>query len=213
MKVLVCSCNYRDVDSEFVDYFFETLYSKHDGIQFYKARPRGSLLDVMMSVWATKFLEGDYDYFVHVDNDILFDLDRLIQLVKSAEETQEVVSGCYVKRETNSLIVAPLPDGPERIELGPDGCLVEVKYVPTGFICIPRKVLEDIKIAKVHTEDIEFYPFFVPIIKADNEYIALDFAFSERARQAGHKIYLDTRIVLGHVGRYVYVPVIQEAKT
>ena len=165
----------------------------------------------MMSVLGTKFIDGDFDYFVHIDNDILFHPEQLIKLITSAEESQEVVSGCYIKRETNSLIVAPLPDGPENITLGPDGCRVEVRHVPTGFICVPRNVMLDVagSIGMVKTEEISFYPFFVPMITETKEYIALDFAFSERARSAGHKIYLDSRIVLGHVGRYVYAPVIR----
>jgi len=35
-------------------------------------------------------------------------------------------------------------------------------------------------------------------------YLGEDYAFCERARQAGHKVIVDTTIRLGHVGRYTY---------
>ncbi len=35
-------------------------------------------------------------------------------------------------------------------------------------------------------------------------YLSEDFAFSHRARQAGYKIYADSTIRLGHIGRYTY---------
>jgi hypothetical protein len=35
-------------------------------------------------------------------------------------------------------------------------------------------------------------------------YLSEDFAFSHRARQAGYKIYSDSTIRLGHIGRYSY---------
>jgi hypothetical protein len=35
-------------------------------------------------------------------------------------------------------------------------------------------------------------------------YLAEDFAFSHRARAAGFKIYADTTVRLGHIGRYAF---------
>ena len=51
-------------------------------------------------------------------------------------------------------------------------------------------------------------PYFQPMVVDDNVsqgshwYLAEDFAFSERARQCGFKIYADTRIRLVHFGDY-----------
>jgi hypothetical protein len=35
-------------------------------------------------------------------------------------------------------------------------------------------------------------------------YLSEDFSFSHRARQVGYKIFADTTIRLGHIGRYSY---------
>ena len=52
------------------------------------------------------------------------------------------------------------------------------------------------------------YPFFMPMLHPDYDgtpmYLTLDFAFSQRARDAGFKIYLDGRIILGHMGSKMY---------
>lgn len=47
----------------------------------------------------------------------------------------------------------------------------------------------------------------LPLVKETDEgawYLAEDFAFSERARQAGTYVHADTRIRLRHIGRYAY---------
>ena len=36
-------------------------------------------------------------------------------------------------------------------------------------------------------------------------YLSEDYSFCERARSAGHKVFADTSIRLGHVGEYEYV--------
>jgi hypothetical protein len=35
-------------------------------------------------------------------------------------------------------------------------------------------------------------------------YLGEDYAFCERARQAGHKVVIDSTIRLGHIGAYTY---------
>jgi hypothetical protein len=53
-------------------------------------------------------------------------------------------------------------------------------------------------------------PFFMPMVVEQSgpppkfSYLADDFAFCHRARGAGYKIFADTTIRLGHIGRYAY---------
>jgi hypothetical protein len=56
-------------------------------------------------------------------------------------------------------------------------------------------------------------PYFWPLVietevstpdKPRHWYLSEDFSFCHRARAAGYKIFADTTIRLGHVGRYVF---------
>jgi hypothetical protein len=53
-----------------------------------------------------------------------------------------------------------------------------------------------------------FTPFFLPAVIDDPLrgawYLSEDYAFCERARQVGTPVLTDTRIRLGHAGRFVY---------
>jgi len=50
-------------------------------------------------------------------------------------------------------------------------------------------------------------PYFQPLVVPDGEghwYLGEDFAFCERARRAGHRIWADTTVRLFHIGGYPY---------
>jgi hypothetical protein len=120
------------------------------------------------------------------------------------------VGGPYLKRgKEDQLCVVPLKEG--TILVGPGGGLNEVRYLPTGCTMISREILQKVAdsmdLVRYDTNT-WIYPFFMPMIRKDGDgtpmYLTLDFAFSQRARDAGFKIYLDTRIILGHMGSKMY---------
>ena len=50
-------------------------------------------------------------------------------------------------------------------------------------------------------------PFFMPFVTATDRglwYLGEDYAFCERARLAGHRVFVDTAIRLFHLGTYAY---------
>lgn len=219
-KVLLSSQAYSGADLRFVNQLIRTLAEQPEGLQIGYNFTQTSVIDVGLSIAATQFLQTDFDYLVSIDYDILFNPNNnpnykfgyeIKRLVDSCKETGGLVAGPYLKRgREDQLCVVPLDAG--EILIGPGGGLTEVRYVPTGFTCISRKLLEDM--AKTlplvwYDESIQIYPFFLPMVY-DNagrmEYLTLDFAFSQRARDLGYKIYLDTRIVLGHIGMKIFAP-------
>lgn len=83
----------------------------------------------------------------------------------------------------------------------------------TGFLLTHRMVYDDIRrtfgLPLCNTKwNQPTVPFFLPMVVPDGAngywYLGEDFAFCERARQAGHKITVDTTLRLGHIGRYTY---------
>jgi hypothetical protein len=72
---------------------------------------------------------------------------------------------------------------------------------------ILQKVTDSMDLVRYDT-DTWFYPFFMPMVHPDYDgtlmYLTLDFAFSQRVRDAGFKVFLDSRIILGHMGTKMY---------
>lgn len=218
MKVLISTQCYQSMDFRFVNQMIHTLASPPEGISLGFNFTQTSVIDVGLGIAATDFLKTDCDYLLSMDYDILFNPandpnykygTEIARIVQSCEETGGLVAGPYIKRGKKDQICA-VPLRPEAITIGPGGGLVEVRYVPTGFTCISRKIIQAVadRMELVDYDDtVKIFPMFMPFIYEGNgkkEYLSLDFAFCQRVKNAGFKIYLDTRLVLGHIGSTVF---------
>ena len=171
-------------------------------------------------------LEGA-DIMVILDDDVQFLPDDLEKIIRQARELQEPVGGIYVTRSREPHIASLLWPN-QSILFGPGQELVNVRYLATGFMAIPRIVLEKMLahpgFQTVHgTEPLIFYEqgvgdtplydFFRPfgIREGDtlraagyenaderNHILSEDWAFCERARQCGFQIWADPSIILQH---------------
>jgi hypothetical protein len=214
-KVLISLCTHRNLEPETEESLNDAFSHRYDGISLGRSRSYEAMIDRARGMQATAFLEDtDFDMLLFIDADIVFLPKAIEQIVKSVQETGSVVCGPYSKRsEKGDLPIVAL--SADNIIIGPVGGLVEVRWAPTGFMCIPRQVLE--KLASTMRKsrvraDIKIYTFFMPFNyeppEDPGELVDLseDFAFCERARQQGFKIWLDTRIQLGHVGSKIFYP-------
>lgn len=169
-----------------------------------------ALIDRARSVVASKFLESDCDVLLFIDADILFKSGDALKLCRICyEQGLDIVGAPYLKKTTVAPQFSFKTLNDEEMEMGSGGGVYEVRAVPTGFMAINRKVLEKMKetMPLCNPRSLKFYPFFIPEAKLiDNEWIYLgeDWAFTERAREMGFKCWVDSRIVLKHVGRYEY---------
>lgn len=82
--------------------------------------------------------------------------------------------------------------------------LVECDWIPAGCMLVRRNVFESVK---------KRFPNLAPRGKdqhwnwfGHDNTAGEDVAFCLRARQSGHKIYLDTELTCGHIGRFCYTP-------
>jgi hypothetical protein len=130
--------------------------------------------------------------------------------------------------EAASTYVVNLPSeqtkGKDVITVELEGDLLEVLDAGTGFMAIPRKVFEmmieeygddisytgddtyvDSKTGVLRRENKTFYALFDTSIELKtNRYLSEDYTFCRRWQDIGGKIYIDHKIVLNHVGSYVY---------
>lgn len=169
-----------------------------------------ALIDRARSVVASRFLESDCDVLLFIDADILFKAGDALKLCRICyEEGLDIVGAPYLKKTITAPQFSFKAIDDKEMEIGTDGGVYEVRAVPTGFMAINRKVLEKMKetMPLCNPRSLKFYPFFVPMAKEiDGEwvYCGEDWAFTERARELGFKCWVDTRIILKHVGRYEY---------
>lgn len=173
-----------------------------------------ALIDRSRGRVATDFLlNSKDDYLLFLDDDILFDPLDIRQLLFAAHKNDLDIAGAAypTKSETNSSFTFRALTNEEDIPFGKAGGICEVRMQATGCMAIHRRVFEKMAEKSVvhlcHTQGIKFFPFFTPMEKEiDGEwmYLSEDWAFCERARDLGFKVWLDTTIRLGHIGPKVY---------
>lgn len=146
------------------------------------------------------------DVLLMVDADNAWHQGDLSLIARRALEHNAVVGGLYPKRSFNAGWAFRATDGAAGdYRIGEDK-LIPAEFVGTGFIAIPRAVLEAVAV-ELPTVKGDFKPFFMPYVLADeygSEYPTDDQAFCARVRGAGFKVYASTAPRVTHVGEFEY---------
>lgn len=158
--------------------------------------PGCSLITMARNHLAQTFLESDCDRLMFVDADISWPMG---ELVKVAKRKQDVVGGAYrYKREKESY-----PVGWIKTDNGiwADDGLVEVEFMPTGFLAINKSVLMRLKEADPtrnysHDGKSQHCWFENPFV--DGKFCGEDAWFCHQWRKLGGKVYLDHTVTLTH---------------
>jgi len=161
------------------------------------------LISRVRNIIGQEALESDCDYLLMVDDDIVWKskenpVDKLISYGK------DIACGLYVTRaldhhpvlrsfDTQEDLIAKKKN-PKRTEI--EYGLMEVVYTGTGFMLIKKDCLKKIY-------DNYKYPF-MPMENETGEYLSEDYAFCHRARELDYKIYVDTTLELGHIGKQIF---------
>ncbi|KKM85188.1 hypothetical protein LCGC14_1291590 [marine sediment metagenome] len=170
-----------------------------------------ALVERARSTCATLFLTTDADVLMSIDSDIVNFTPEHVQTVCEGAEEHGVVSGLYVTRGTPVSNPRPSVVPMNGVEINlrePE--LVEMRWLPQGFIAVHRRVFEEMKktLPVLHELKGGMWPFYQTFEFDDPDegriLLGEDWAFCERARQAGFKSYLDPSVTVGHVGSYIY---------
>jgi 2-polyprenyl-3-methyl-5-hydroxy-6-metoxy-1,4-benzoquinol methylase len=181
-----------------------------------------ALIGRSRSIMCTEFLKTDADVMVIIDDDIVWEPADFWKIVEGARETHGVYGGAYVTRSTEPHISSRHFAGDELVfAQTPNRRPIKFQYLATGFMAIHRDVMESMLrtefVDAYGTHRVEecqlgadrpFYPFFSPFFyrEADGRlhYLSEDWAFSNRAHQAGHDVWVDQSIILIHMGWYPF---------
>ena len=178
--------------------------------------PGDALVSRGRSILASAFLRSDCDVLLSIDGDIEFEPEDAIRLAEECDKGFSVIGALYMTRALGTQPAMMLP-ADEEVEFRTGAKPVEVPFVSTGFLAVHRKVFEelrqDLPLCHQGWQDkgvsTAFWPFYMPFVipwEGDDGfmYLSEDWAFCERARQHGYKIWLDPGVRLGHVGESRY---------
>lgn len=167
-------------------------------------------LDKSRSYMATKSLSEGYDELMWIDSDMVFDPDDVDRL---RAHDLPFVCGLYPRKGPKGGVAALLKGDCKKIVFGPTGGIIEIYYAGLGFTYTKREVYEKIE-RKFNLPTCDngddlglITPYFYPMLGREDgkyKYLGEDYSFCERVRQCGYKIYADTTIRLGHIGKYRY---------
>lgn len=180
-------------------------------------RIRGyAAIDQARNELASSAIDEGFEETMWIDSDIGF---TAVDVEKLRSHNLPITCGVYAKKGVRAIAIHTLP-GAESLQFGQSGGLTEIRYAAAGFMHVRRDTYLAIKEKlSLPTCNLRFgsgvTPYFQPMIindpKRDRQskqddywYLAEDYAFCERARQAGLSILADTSIRLYHFGSYGY---------
>jgi FkbM family methyltransferase len=172
---------------------------------------KDALIDRARSAAASRWFEGGHgDVLVMIDHDIGWEEGDLEHLVRACHATRGVVGAFYPKRGFGHGTAVRLDIGTE-VVVGTD-VVVEAEVVSTGFFAIHREVLAAMVGAGIPKTERggQFWPFFLPEVvehgegTGDYEELSEDWAFCQRAREVGRRVFVDCKPTLSHFGSHLY---------
>jgi hypothetical protein len=204
VEALILSPIYSSLETR-TAFAMAELVHKHD---FGLVRDCGcSQLDITRSRLAAAALQTDCDWFLWIDSDIVFEVREALAMLDRAREHQCLVVGAdYPTKQVGSRSTVVF-DGTIHTSCP---SLARALRMGFGFVITHRTVFEklsdQVPMAIVGQDLIR--PYFAPLVcglgGSAPTYYSEDYAFCERAREAGVELWSDADVHLGHVGPYIY---------
>lgn len=145
----------------------------------------GAFIDLSRNIFAKIFLEKEKDatHLFFIDADLGWPASAFVGLARSGHD---ICAGVYPRRQTPEdfpVQWAEHKDGGLWVE---DGWLM-CNRVPTGFLCISRKVVEEMAAdapkLNIHGQDGPVPQLFYTKVDADNRFVGEDYSFCDDYRK------------------------------
>lgn len=160
---------------------------------------------------ATAFLlDSDADVHVSIDGDILFQPWQVAQIARQAVE-HGMVGGLYITRSRQDARPTSIFEPGRTIEFSSDPTPQPVRWLASGFTATSRAAMEAIArgLPLCHPdEDWRFYPLYQPYVvdgpRGTPVYLSEDFAFCQRAIDAGVTPHIAPNVRIYHLGLHSF---------
>ena len=182
-----------------------------------------SHIDRARNKLANRFLrDTDCNWLLFIDADVVFDPAHVAELWRHGQRGHSLVAAPYALKQVVPKFVITALAGAKRDEHG----LIEVGHAGTGFLLVHRKVFTDLAAQGLapeyqigvndpehahHGSHRAFFKSGVREIEGEDgkraaHWMSEDFLFCHEARQCGHRVLMDARMQLGHIGDLTYPP-------
>ena len=181
--------------AEYVQSLVDTIKDckDHDILTVYKQVNGMHWIDIARDVLAHIFLQTDCTHMLQIDADLGWDADAPRRMM---ERDKPIIGGTYPIK-TDAMNYFPIKRGES---------FTTVDALPGGFLMVKREVIERMIDGKPRYEcstleygKLQVAPLFTRKM-TDSGYIGEDYAFCERAIEAGFDIWLEPNINFSHVG-------------
>ena len=200
MKMMIAVPTMKTVDVEFFSSFMgmamvgETTLAIESNSLVYQARNK----------LVMKALDKGADYILWLDSDMVFDSEILPDLLKDVVDEHEFVSGIFFKRSypTCPTILKELHWSQDDLKGVDHGCEFYEDYPKNQLFEIAGSGLACTLVrTKLITDVIDEYKMspFTPMAG-----LGEDYSFCWRVAQMGRKMWCDSRVKIGHVGKVVF---------
>ncbi len=160
-----------------------------------------------------RFLEDEsYTHLLWIDTDLVFAAEHIEALLS---HNKDIVCGLYCKKKEGApeLVINALQG--EQVAL--DSGLHQVAYAGTGFMLIKREVFTkmiaaypEIAYQADETSKPEWDFWTVGVHQGVKRYLSEDWYFCQRCIELGIPVYVDTRVLMKHVGHAQYPLITQQ---
>lgn len=165
----------------------------------------GSLLVADRNRLVQMFWDSGCDYMLCVDSDLGWDPNAVMRLI---EADKDVSGGVYPTRDKSGFNFRPAVEPNGKIVMCKDTLLLQMEYIPSGFLLIKRNVIATLRDKypelyycpkDINSDQTSGYCFFNTEVY-DGEFWGEDYVFCRRLREAGFDIYVDPLIEFDHAG-------------
>jgi hypothetical protein len=194
---------YGDVPPEFLPGLMNIIQAFKPDELCVRTYTRDGLISRVRNRMFSDFINGQATHLITFDDDCIFTLQDFNNLVSWKDSSKDIVVGAVPTKSDNPYFVyrlkKPVNEEPPLIELDVVG----------DFMIVSRDAAE--RVVRKHNKLLykenkggeRRWAVFQPMVYA-GEYLDETWSFSKRVSEAGCRMWLDTRIVLGHAGTKVF---------
>lgn len=186
--VVVAIPFYGDVDNEFTSSMLSLKQPGGNGAVIFAKTERTQIVPAR-NLLAKAAIDYDSQFLLFIDSDMVFGGEALLRLlVRTCDKNISIIGGlaykrrdpyqpCIMRRKGKKWVYCKVTDPPG---------LYETDGIGMGFTLIRTQVFKDLK---------------KPYFKLDGDGLREDLNFCLKAKKAGHRIFVDTTVQLGHLGK------------
>lgn len=150
----------------------------------------GAFIDLARNAFVRMFLQTECTHLFFIDADLEFEPHAMAALISAGKP---ICAGLYRRRQEPEDYPVRWVNHPEQGGLWvEDGAWLMCDRVPTGFLCIERKVIEEmaadsVKLNLPGKNEANTPRLFYTFVNEDNAFVGEDFAFCEDYRKKYNK--------------------------